>query len=75
MRASGSSRMLTLSRCGVGNGSGGGENEGWNPPTLTTKSASSPQAMSSPSSPFSVMKRRRDSYRLAKNQIRCRSAS
>ena len=44
--------MLHAIRCGVGNGSGGGENEGWNPPTLTTKLASSPQAMSSPISPF-----------------------
>ena len=44
-------------RLGVGNGSGGGLNCGWKPPTESTKVASSPYANSTPISPSIVMKR------------------
>ena len=62
-------------RCGDGNGSGGGLNGGWKPPTETTKLASSPKAISSPISPSSVMNRTRDSNSVAKNQPRFLSNS
>ena len=48
-------------RSGVGNGSGGGLNFGWNPPTETTKLASLPYANSTPISPWIVMKSRCES--------------
>ena len=55
-----SSRLMEI-RCGLGNGSGGGLNAGWKPPTLSTKSGWSPNATSSPSSPAMVIVRTRES--------------
>ena len=66
MRATSSLRMSIVIRLGDGNGSGGGRNDGWKPPTLSRKFASSPNATSSPISPSSVMNRMRDSYSAAK---------
>ena len=53
-------------RRGLGKGSGGGLNVGWNPPTLRTKLASSPKATSRPISPSIVRKTMRESNSAAK---------
>ena len=67
--------MSAEMRCGVGNGSGGGLNWGWNPPTVTMKLALSPQANSRPISPSMVTNKMCESYSEAKKYIRCLSNS
>ncbi len=57
-------------RAGEGNGSGGAVKRGWKPPTESTKLGLSLKSISSPISPSSVMKSTRDSYSVAKNQMR-----
>lgn len=57
--------MSTEIRSGIGNGRDGGRNEGWNPPTVSTKSGLSPHVTSRPIPPSMVIVRIRESKSFA----------